>query len=266
MPARFPLILGFDVAGEVVAIGPEVSRFEPGDLVFGDADVTRQGGAYAELALAREAALAPMPGSLSFEEAAALPLAALTALQALRDKGELTSGEKVAINGASGGVGHFAVQIARALGAHVTAVAGGRNQDFLRDLGARETVDYEEEDFTGLDEDWDVIFDVAANLSYPYCEPALSSEGGIYVRTLPDPRLIIWSGLTALGALFGGRKRARQISVKFRAEDLAVLSRWVDQGRLRPVLQEVFPLEEIRQAHALSEAGGVRGKVGVRVG
>lgn len=115
MPAKFPLILGHDAAGEVDAIGPEVTRFQPGDAVYGGIDLLRQGGSYAELALAREAALAIKPAALSFEEAAALPVAGLTALQALRDKGELASGERALINGASGGVGHLAVQIAAAL-------------------------------------------------------------------------------------------------------------------------------------------------------
>ncbi|MEA2601573.1 MAG: hypothetical protein QOF89_2565 [Acidobacteriota bacterium] len=266
MPATFPLILGHDAAGEVVAIGPEVTRFQPGDPVFGGVDVKRHGGAYAELALMREAALAPKPDSLSFEEAAALPVAGLTALQALRDKGELAAKEKVLINGASGGVGHLAVQIALALGAEVTAVASARNQDFLRALGAHETIDYEEEDFTGRDEEWDVIFDAAATRQYTDCEPVLARDGGIYVTTLPGPKLFIWIGLTTLGGLLGQKKRARTLILKHRAQDLAVLARLVDQGRLRPHLAEVYPLERIGAAHDHSESGHVRGKVGVRIG
>jgi NADPH:quinone reductase-like Zn-dependent oxidoreductase len=266
MPAKFPLVLGYDVAGEVVEIGPEVTRFEPGDAVFGVVDVKRQGGSYAELALAREAALAAKPPSLTFEEAAAIPMSALTALQALRDKGELVAGEDVLINGAAGGVGHFAVQIASALGARVTAVTSAKNLDFVRRLGAREVIVYEEEDFTGRDQAWDVIFDAVANRTYTDCEPVLARDGGIYVTTLGGPKLMIWIGLTALGGLFGQRKQARFVMVKYKAEDLAFLARLVEQRKLRPEIQEVFALEEIRKAHDLSEGGHVRGKVVVRVG
>ena len=265
LPARFPLVLGYDVAGEVVEIGPEVTRFQPGDAVFGGVDVIRQGGSYAVLALAREAALAPKPPALSFEEAAAVPMAALTALQALRDKGELAAGEKVLVNGASGGVGHFAVQIAAALGARVTAVASAKSFDFVRSLGADEVIDYEEEDFAGREQTWDVIFDAVSNHTYADCEAVLARDGGIYVATLGGPKLMISIGLTALGGLFGQRRRARLILGKYRAEDLAVLTRLIEQRKLRPEIQEVFPLEEIRKAHELSESGHVRGKIVVRV-
>jgi len=266
MPAKFPLVLGYDVAGEVVEIGPEVTRFQPGDAVFGGVYVRRQGGSYAELALAQESALALKPQALSFEEAAAVPMAGLTALQALRDKGELGSGEKAVINGASGGVGHLGVQIASALGARVTAVTGSVNLDFVRSLGADEAIDYDEEDFTGRDETWDVIFDAVGSRTYADCEPVLSRDGGVYVSTLGGPKLMIWIGLTTLGALFGQRKRARLVLCKFKAEDLAFLARLAEQRKLRPVIQEVFPLEEIGKAHDLSESGHVRGKIVVRVG
>ncbi|HYX24324.1 MAG TPA: NAD(P)-dependent alcohol dehydrogenase [Thermoanaerobaculia bacterium] len=265
MPARFPLILGHDAAGEVAAIGPEVTRFQPGDPVFGGVDVKRHGGSWAELALIPEGSLASKPVSLSFEEAAALPVAALTSLQALRDKGGLSAGEKVLINGAAGGVGHCAVQVARALGARVTAVASGRNQQFLRELGADETIDYQEEDFTGRDEQWHVILDAAATRQYADCEPVLARDGGVYVSTVPGPKLFVWIALTTLGGLFGQKKRARTILVKQRAEDLAVLARMADQGKLRPHLAEVYPLERIAAAHDHSESGHVRGKVVVRI-
>jgi NADPH:quinone reductase-like Zn-dependent oxidoreductase len=265
MPAKFPLILGYDVAGEVEAVGPEVTRFQPGDAVFGGVDILRQGGAYAERTLARDSALAIKPEGISFEEAASLPVAGLTALQALRDKGELVAGESVLVNGASGGVGHFAVQIAFAMGATVTGVASRRNLEFVRSLGAHEVIDYEEEDFTGRDDAWDVIFDAVGNRSYRDCEPALARGGGIYVTTLVGPRPFIDSTLTALGGLFGQKKRARSIIAKHRSEDLAVLARLVEQGRVRPEIQEVFSLEQIRKAHDLSESGRVRGKIVVTV-
>ncbi|MEO6193508.1 MAG: NAD(P)-dependent alcohol dehydrogenase [Thermoanaerobaculia bacterium] len=265
MPAKFPLILGYDAAGEVDAVGPEVTRFQPGDAVYGGLDILRQGGSYAELALARESAFAPKPPGLSFEEAAALPVAGLTALQSLRDKGELTTGERALINGASGGVGHLAVQIAAALGARVTGVASGRNLDFVQSLGAREVIDYEEEDFAGRDDAWDVVFDAVGHRSYQDCEPSLAHEGGIYVTTLVGPRSFLNGIFTGAAGLFGQKKRARWIMVKHKAEDLAVLNCLVDQGRLRPEIQEIFPLERIRQAHDLSETGRVRGKIVLRI-
>ncbi|HYO15660.1 MAG TPA: NAD(P)-dependent alcohol dehydrogenase [Thermoanaerobaculia bacterium] len=265
MPATFPLIPGFDVAGEVAAVGPEVTGFQPGDPVFGGVDIDRHGGACAELVLAREAALAPLPGSLSFEGAAALPTAGLTALQALRDKGELAAGERVAINGASGGVGHLAIQIARALGGRVTGVASARNLDFLRELGAERTIDYEEDDLAAEDDAWEIVFDAAGNRSYRDVEPSLVGDGGIYVTTKVGPDIFGWVAVTTIGGLLGKKKRARIVAVKYRAEDLVHLARLADSGRLRPVLQDVFSLEEIGKAHELSETGQVRGKVGVRI-
>jgi NADPH:quinone reductase-like Zn-dependent oxidoreductase len=265
-PAKFPLILGYDAAGEVEAVGPEVTRFQPGDAVYGAIDVRPQGGSYAELALARESALAAMPQALSFEEAAALPVAGLTALQALRDKGELVAGETVVINGAGGGVGHLAVQIAATVGAHVTGVASQRNLDFVRSLGAHDGIDYEDEDFAGHDGAWDVVFDAVGTRTYQDCEPSLSRDGGIYVTTRVGPRSFLNGLFTGLAGLFGQKTRARWITAKMKGEDLAFLARLVDQGRIRPVIQETFPLERIREAHALSETGRVRGKIVVRVG
>jgi len=265
MPAKFPLILGYDLAGEVDAIGPEVTRFQVGDAVFGHAEPRSPGGSYAELAVARESSLAALPQSLTFEEAAALPVAGLTALQALRDKGELVVGETVVVNGASGGVGHLAVQIAHTVGAQVTGTASRRNLDFVRSLGAREAIDYEEEDFAGRDDAWDVVFDVAGTRTYQDCEPSLSQGGGIYVTTEVGPRSFLNGVFTGLAGLFGRKKQARWITIDPKAEDLALLARMADQGRIRPEIHEVFPLSRIREAHELSERGGVRGKIVVRV-
>jgi NADPH:quinone reductase-like Zn-dependent oxidoreductase len=266
MPVKFPAVLGGDVAGEVEAVGPEVTRFQPGDAVYGGADPRSLGGAYAERVLTRESSLAVKPASLSFEAAAALPVAAMTALQALRDKGELAAGEAVVINGASGGVGHLAVQLAAALGARVSGVSSHRNLDFVRSLGAQEAIDYEEEDFAGRDGAWDVIFDALGNRSYQDCEPSLASDGGIYVTTAVGPRPLLNALFTGLSGLFGQKKRARWIVAKPTTEDLTLLARLVDQGRVRPVIQEVFPLEEAGRAHDLSETGRVRGKLVLRVG
>lgn len=264
MPARFPLILGYDLAGEVEAVGPEVTRFQPGDRVYGLTE-PRQGGSYAERALVRDSALALLPESLSFEEGAALPVAGLTALQALRDKGELAAGETVVINGAAGGVGHLAVQIAVILGADVTGVCSHRNLDFVRSLGAHEAIDYEEEDFAGRDGAWDVVFDAVGTRSYQDCEPSLSTGGGIYVTTEVGPRPFLNAVFTSLSGLFGQKKRARWITLGQKDKDLEFLARLAAQGRVRPELQEVFPLERIRAAHDLSETGRVRGKLVARL-
>ncbi len=263
LPARFPLVLGFDVAGVVESVGPEVDRFEPGDAVYAMLD-SRHGGGYAEWAVVGQAAAALKPERLSYEEAAAVPLAALTALQALRDRGEMAQGEKVLVNGGSGGVGHFAVQIAAALGARVVATASGRNLDFLRELGVERTIDYGKEDFTQDEETFDVVFDAVAGSSFQECDFILG-EGGVYVTTVPGPGDVFRSIVSSVAGLFGQARRARWMRVKPSGEDLALLGNLIDQGRLRPVLDQVFPLEEIRQAHEASEAGHVRGKIVVRV-
>ncbi len=268
--APFPAVLGFDAAGEVVEIGPEVSRFAPGDEVYGLLD-NPVGGAYAEYAVARESSLAPKPGSLSFEEAAAVPLAGLTALQALRDRGELAPGERLLVNGAAGGVGHFAVQIGVALGAHVTGVASGRNQELVLGLGAERAIDYEEVDFTGEDAAdaagaaYDVIFDAVGSRSFDDCTAVLAREGGIYVTTLGGLKLWIWIAITALGGLFGHGRRARFVLAHPSGQDLDILGRLADLGKLRPAVGRVYPLEEIQRAHAASESGHTRGKIVVRI-
>jgi NADPH:quinone reductase-like Zn-dependent oxidoreductase len=263
--ARFPAILGFDVSGEVVEIGPEVSRFAPGDAVYGLLD-SPLGGAYAEYAVARESSLAGKPDSLSFEEAAAVPLAGLTALQALRDRGELSPGERLLVNGAAGGVGHFAVQLGAALGAEVTGVASGRNRDLVLALGASRMIDYAEIDFTGEDVLYDVIFDAVAKLSFDDCAPVLSPEGGVFMSTLPSPRLLAWVALTTLGRLAGRHRRARIVFAHPSGQDLDVLGHLADTGKLKPAVGRVYPLEEIRRAHEASESGHARGKIVVRIG
>jgi NADPH:quinone reductase-like Zn-dependent oxidoreductase len=264
LPARFPLVLGFDAAGEVEEIGPEVHRFAPGDAVFAHL-ASRHGGGYAEYALAAESAAAAKPVRLSFEEAAALPVAGLTALQGLLDRGELEPGDRVLVNGGAGGVGHFAVQIAAAHGAEVSAVAGPGNQDFLRELGARRALDYTREDFTVDEETYRLIFDAVGTRRFAECEPALA-EDGTYVTTRVGPAIVLAGWKAAFAGLLGGaRRRPRMVRARPSGEDLEELARLVEQGRLHPVLQRTYELEEIRHAHAASESGHVRGKIVVRI-
>jgi NADPH:quinone reductase-like Zn-dependent oxidoreductase len=282
LPARFPLVLGFDVAGEVAAIGPEVADFEPGDPVYAMLD-SRHGGGYAEYAVTGQATAAAKPEALSWEEAAAVPVAALTALQALRDLAGLQDGDRIAVTGAAGGVGHFAVQLAAAaFGAHVTAVAGPGHQDFVRSLGADRAVDYTREDFTALEAvaaagavgagnpgsdstDYEVIFDAAGAYGFDACEPALT-PGGIYVTTQPGPAIFIAQLRAALSRVIDrhGARRAAVLRTHPRGDDLAALADLVAAGRLRPAIDRIYALDEVRQAHAASQAGHPMGKIVLR--
>lgn len=261
MPVKFPWSPGYDVAGVVEEIGVEVDRFAPGDAVH--AYVARA-GACAEFVAVDANAAAMVPDGLSFEEAAAVPLAALTAWQALVGRGELAQGENVLINGGAGGVGHFAVQIAAALGAHVTAVASGRNQDLLRELGAEWTIDYETEDFSRDEETYDVVFDAVGTSNFRECDLILG-EGGIYVTTDVGPGIFFQSLRSAVTSVFGPARRARWVAVKPSGEDLAAVDGLILRRRVRPLIDRVFSLDEIRQAHEASEAGHSRGKIVIRV-
>jgi NADPH:quinone reductase-like Zn-dependent oxidoreductase len=268
MPQRIP---GRDVAGVVVDVGDEVRGFEVGDRVFAMLDGA-SGGGYAEYAVAGEDAIAPIPENLTFEEGAAVPLAALTAVQAIRnavrevtrgaphacDTGELAR-RRVLINGASGGVGTFAVQFAKISGAVVTAVCSAESAALARELGADHVVDYEEEDFARHEERYDVIFDVVGNRSFGGCKQALRPTG-VYVTTEPGPRNFL-SQIATIPA----HKKARVVLVKPSGEHLALLKQLFEAGRLRVVLDSVYPLEEVAEAHAHGETGHARGKIVLRV-
>jgi len=261
MPQKFPWVPGYDAAGVVEEIGVEVDRFAPGDAVHA---YVRNAGACAEFAVVDADAAAMIPDGLPFEAAAAVPLAALTAWQALVDRGELAVGERLLVNGGAGGVGHFAVQIAAALDARVTAVAGARNQDFLRELGAERTIDYESDDFTRDEETYDVVFDAAGTSDFRRCDLILG-EGGIYVTTNVGPRAFLHALRTGLASLIGTARRARWVSVQPSGKDLAEIDALILRGRVRPHVDHVFSLDEIRQAHDASETGGGRGKIVIRV-
>jgi NADPH:quinone reductase-like Zn-dependent oxidoreductase len=253
-----PFVLGFDVAGEVEAVGPGVTRFRAGDAVFGEMSGP---GSHAEYAVVGQDHLLPKPARLSFDEAAAVPAAAMSALQALRNDARLHAGQRLLINGAGGGVGTFALQIAKAWGARVSAVASARKQDLLRELGADESLDYAQEDFARREAAFDVIFDVVPTRSFPECRRALA-VGGTYVTTLPGAGPYLWRVLTVL-PLFGGR-RCRALMLRPKRSDLEELARLAEAGTLRPVVGEVFPLDAIRQAHLRMQSGHARGKIVVR--
>lgn len=253
---KFPKIPGRDVAGEVAAVGDNVTRFSVGDRVFG-MHSEGVGGANAEYALLSDDAAAFIPEKLSFEEAAAVPLAALTALQALRDKGLLLSGNRVLINGASGGVGTFAVQIAKALGAgEVTGVCGPDNAELVRSLGADRVLNHHEHDFTKDLSRYDLIFDAVGKSSYRASRPALRHKGR-YVTTDPNPFDMVTGKLAATVS----DKKMNVLLAKDRGTDMALIAAWLQAGAIRPVVAKTFPLPEAAEAHRFSESGKAAGKI-----
>lgn len=260
MPVRFPSIPGFDIAGEVVETGAQVTRFQPGERIFAMSD-TRPGGASAEYAVVGEGAAARMPSTLSAEEAAAIPLAGLTALQALRDLGRVAAGKRVLVIGASGGVGHFAVQIASSLGADVTAVCSGRHADRVRALGANRVIDYtRQSDFSGP-RPYDVVLDLVVHQPVR-AHLALLARDGIQVSSLPSFGRVLAASLLPLCS----KRRVRIARVEPRGEDLDQLRALCDTGRLRPVIDREFRLEELAAAHACSARGTAAGKIAIVVG
>lgn len=259
----FPYTPGGDVAGEVVAVGPGVTRFRPGDAVVGFVDLKR-GGGYAERVAVAESAAAIKASSMSFVEACTLPIAGCTALQALRDHGGLRGGGSALINGGAGGVGHFAVQVGKAMGASVAATAGPSNLDFVRSLGADRAINYKEQDFTKLPDRYDVIFDAVAGSSFAACRDRLNPSGA-YVSTLPSAGTLIWGALQSAARLIGPARKAVFMWVDQSGADIAFLGSLADQGKLRAEIARVFPLEKAAEAHALSEEGHTRGKIVLEV-
>jgi NADPH:quinone reductase-like Zn-dependent oxidoreductase len=252
-------ILGADIAGQVEAVGAKVTLFKPGDEVFGDIFSSGLGG-FAEYARAREDSVVSKPAGMTFEQAAAMPVAGFTALRALRDKGQVQPGQKVLINGAGGGVGTFAVQIAKVLGAEVTAVCGTHNLDLARSLGADHVIDYTKEDFARSGKQYDLILGV--NGFHPLSEYKRSlCPKGVYVMVGGTNRQI-FQGLL-LGpwmSVFGGKKMG-VLSAKASGEDLEFLKGLFEAGRIRPVIDRRYPLAEVADAIRYLEEGHARGKV-----
>ena len=256
-------ILGFDIAGRVEAVGKNVTQFEPGDEVFGD--LSECGfGAFAEYVCATEAALVLKPIATTFEQAATVPGAALTALQGLRDMGQIQSGQKVLINGASGGVGSFAVQIAKALGAEVTAVCSTKKMDRVRSLGADHIIDYTQTDVTQHGQRYDLIFDAAAYRSVFDYLPALTTQGTYVLVGGSIPRLF-------LVMLFGSwisrisRRRVKCLIVKPNQKDLTTLRELMVAGKIVPLIDQRYDLSEVPAAIRHIEQRQVVGKVVIRV-
>ncbi len=251
----FPIILGFDVSGEVMATGNQVTRFKSGDRVYARMDQLT-GGAYAQYAAVSEKVAALKPTNMTHEQAAAVPLAGMTALQALRDEGQLQAGQKVLINGASGGVGTYAVQIAKVLGAaEVTGVCSGKNSELVRRLGADRVIDYTQADFTKGDTQYDIVFDVVGDRSLSDCKSVLQPQG-IYVTTQPYPGNYLKSFLSAL---LPGQKY-KVILLKSKSEDLDYLTQQIESGKIESVIDKTYSLEQIVKAHTHGETEHTIGK------
>jgi NADPH:quinone reductase-like Zn-dependent oxidoreductase len=255
-------IFGADIAGVVEAVGGNVTQFRPGDEVLGDLADSGFGG-FAEYAAAPEKALVMKPAGLSFEEAAAIPLAGVTALQGLRKKGNIQPGQKVLIVGAGGGVGTFAVQLAKHFGAEVTAVCSTRNVEQTLSLGADHVVDYTKEDVAKTGRTYDLIMAVNGNrslLSYK----RLLNPGGIYVMVGGAMKQIL--GSLFFGWLFSfGSRKMRTLAAKPNQDDLGFLARLAGEGLIRPVIEATYPLSQTPEAMKHLSSGHARGKVVIRV-
>jgi NADPH:quinone reductase-like Zn-dependent oxidoreductase len=271
---RFPVIWGADLSGMVEEVGPAVTMFKPGDQVYGFkhgkvAETYR--GTYAEYAVLPEKLLALKPRNLSHEEAAAVPLAGVTAWQALVGLGKIKPGSKVLVQAGAGGVGSLAIQIAKSFGAEVAATAGERNQDFLRELGAGHAIDYARERIEDRISGYDIVLDGVGDSVWASSLRVLRVGGRLVTLTLPVPegpssraKLLATAG----SALIAGLARAllqgrllKVVSVKARGGDLEKLTALIEAGKLKPVIDRIYPLEQIADAHRESESGHVRGKI-----
>ncbi len=259
--------LGVDYAGSVEAVGKNVTNFKPGDEVFGG-----KTGALAEfICVLADRAVALKPVNMTFEQAAAVPVAAITALQGLRDKGKIQTGQKVLINGASGGVGTFAVQIAKSFGTEVTGVCSTRNVDLVRSIGADHVIDYTKEDFTKTDQRYDLIFDLVGNHSFSERRRILNPNGICVMAGLGGAGWHEGFATRLLGEL-NGYLRSRFVSQKFIAyiaqfnkADMTILADLLQSGKMTPVIDRTYKLTEMADALRYLEQGHARGKVVVTV-
>jgi NADPH:quinone reductase-like Zn-dependent oxidoreductase len=254
--------LGADIAGIVEAVGGGVSQFKPGDAVFGDVNA----GGFAEYATARENQLTLKPDNLTFEAAAAVPVAAVTALQGLRDAGHIQSGQRVLVNGASGGAGTFAVQIAKSFGAEVTGVCSTRNLDMVRSIGADHVVDYTREDFTTSGQQYDLVFDAVGNLSIGAMGRALTPNGRAVVAGFTSmARLFAVIILGGIASRRGTKKFGLMGTAQMNQADLRTLADMLAAGTIVPVIDKRYPLEQTAEAIRYLETGHARGKVIITV-
>ncbi len=256
-------ILGGDIAGRVEEVGSKVKQFQPGDEVFGDLCECGWGG-FAEYVCARENALALKPASMTFEEAAAVPQAAILALQGLRDKGQIQPGQKVLINGAGGGAGTFAVQIAKSFGAEVTGVDSTRKLDMMRSIGADQVIDYTETDFTKNEQRYDLILDFAAHHSIFDYKRALNPKG-IYVAVGGSTARIFQAVFLGAWISMTGSKKMG-ILIHKPNKDLAFMIELFEAGKVVPVIDRRYPLSEVPEALRYFGEGHAKGKLVITLG
>ena len=249
-------ILGADIAGQVESVGSNVKQFQPGDEVFGEGSY----GGFAEYVCVDENRFVPKPANLTFEEAAAVPMAALTALQGLRDKEQIQAGQKVLINGASGDVGSFAVQIARSFEAEVTGVCSRTKMDFVRSIGADHVVDYTSEDITKNRQQYDLIFDIAAYRPVSDYKRILSSDG-IYVLAGGSMSRIFQLMFISMT----GAKNMGLMVAKINQKDLLFITELLNAGKVKAIIDKLYPLTETAEALRYLEEGHARGKVVITV-
>ncbi|QEG36872.1 NAD(P)-dependent alcohol dehydrogenase [Bythopirellula goksoeyrii] len=257
LPGGFPRIPGYDVCGIVEACG-ENCTFSVGTRVLAYLKHI-YGGAYAEFVSCSTKCVAAIPDAMTFEEGAAIPLAASTSLQSLRDHGQMKTGDEVLVNGASGGVGAFAVQIAKAYSASVTGVASGKHEDFVRTLGADDFINYEQQNFVDMDRWWNLVFDAAGKSSFGEAKRVLTEKGS-FVSTEPS----LWGLMETLFTWPRSQKGRIMLAIP-RDEDLRELVRLFSAGQLKVTIAHTFPLEEAAQAHTTIEKGGFCGKLVIRV-
>lgn len=258
-------ILGFYLAGEVEAVGKDVKRFKKSDKVYGNTGLGLL-GTYAEyICMPEDGALAIKPANITYEEAAALPNGALTALPFLRDKGNIQSGQKVLINGASGAVGTIAIQLAKYFGADVTGVCSTTNLEMVKSLGADKVIDYTKEDFTKNSETYDIIFDTVGNSPFSRCKGSLT-EKGIYLTTVPSPAAM-------LQMLWTSRTNGKKVAIAAtglrpsneKTKELVFLNGLIETGKIKAVIDRSYPLEQIAEAHKYVESGHKKGNVVINV-
>ncbi len=250
---KFPRTPGGEFAGIVEKNGVGSKKFSQGEKVF--AMLSKEGGAYSEYLCVKEDLLSMMPAQWNFADAAVVPLAGLTALQSLRDKGKISQGMKVLINGGSGGVGMYGIQIAKAMGAEVVAVCSGKNIDLVKGFGAQQVIDYEKEDFTRLPVQFDIVLDAVAKSSPAQCSRIIK-PGGTYITTLPTPGVIFRQITNLLRS-----RKAFGIICKPGGKDLDVLSKLMEEGKIRPYIDKKYTLGQVVEAHHYIETGRVRGKL-----
>lgn len=257
---KFPKVLGSDFSGVITACGDGVSDFACGDEVFGFTNAVTEGGAYGEFLCIDAARIAKKPATLSFLEAGVTPLAALTAYQGLFYIGAMTTGMRVCITGATGGVGHFAVQLASAAECHVTGICHSHNADLAREFGCDEVLPYDQVTFQQMSQKFDLIFDAVGKFGYFTCKQNLNPNG-TYVTTLPS----ITPMLFQLLRLSPNGQKARFFLANSNTTDLMLLNDFVDIGLLKPYIEHVFTIQDIAAVHTLNETQKVKGKIGVKV-